>query len=179
MGQFPHCVSGVNTLGVSHFISGRVLMNIPKMKVSQIVCASFFVYLSVIVGFVVLNYKNTAFWTLLPTFGQAEAEVGKVDQISSILNQVVEQIFGEMSDDSKGFVKSMVSQGVEMTKDWDWEKIQNTVSDYLPSEEDLKAAASSSELTDSGEIEDLEEETADPVESTLPVEPDLTTKEEI
>ena len=122
-------------------------MNVKNMKLSHSLSTG--VYFSVIIGFVVVYFRNTAFWP----FGQEGAEMEKVDQISSIVNQVGEQIFGELSEDSKGFVKSMVGQGIEMTKDWDWEKLQNTVSDYLPSEDDLKAMGNI-DNTDSGDLED-------------------------
>merc|ERR1711935_888151 len=123
-------------------------MNVKTMGLSKIVCLSTGVYFSVIIGFVLVYFRNTAFWP----FGQEGAEIEKVDQISSMVNQVGEQIFGEMSEVSKGFVKSMVGQGIDMTKDWDWEKIQNTVNEYLPSEDDIKAMGNV-ENTDSSETE--------------------------
>ena len=70
----------------------------------------------------------------------AVASNQKVDLISSILNQVGEQILGEMTDDNKEVVRSIVDQGVQMTKDWDWAKIQKSVGDFLDEsgDEDVK-----------------------------------------
>merc|ERR1712048_1161182 len=120
---------------------GNNIMSLSNIKVSRILCFSTIIYFSVIAGFVALNFRNTNFWP----FSEEATEMGKVDQISSIINQLGGQIFGELSEDSKGLVKSMVSQGVEATKDWNWEKLQNTGSQYLPSEDDFKATEDESD----------------------------------
>ena len=69
----------------------------------------------------------------------AVASNHKVDLISSILNQVGEQILGEMTDDNKEVVRSIVDQGVQMTKDWDWAKLQKSFGDFFDDTEDEDA----------------------------------------